>query len=566
MIFKDRDPEETVKKFKETLKNLNITFKEKVREVCEGIWCAELESEDFGWATQGKGTSEILCLASGYGEAIERLQNLFAPVIISKLENTPYAFKYYPDEKLLPLSDIWTDSIIADYIKCFELDNPWDIVTDDMISHYKENHFSDTQLCIPFYSFKENKNKYLPIEAIRSFQGSNGLASGNTYKEALVEGISEIIERWAEDALFRGNLTPPVIPRDFLEKNYKDNYDRLVSLEQKCNVEITVFDCSLNKGFPVVITLLVDKVNKLYKRSVGCHPLFEVALDRCLTESVQCNPIWDKYCKQGLMTMFNKENQDSWNSCSQYSQRTNRHTGSIPNFFFYETPSWEFKPWKSFNSFSNEKGLDYLIDLCLNNFSDVYVRNNGFLGIPAITIYIPEISMLTMPKNTKKLGYQRLFELYTGIWNNVKPLTSSIRKRILGLLESRGDLDVALPYNLPREVMLAALYIEDGQLERAINLLRLMPDERWKCAADYLELNESRNNKVNILKYFYDENIVHLTDELWSNNTPSTSFFSLTERYYRVPNTDRNLLSEIRPYIKSLPQDNLREIINNESS
>ena len=50
-------------------------------------------------------------------------------------------------------------------------------------------------MCAPFINTKTGKDEYLPTFLVRLALGSNGMSAGNTKEEALVEGISELIER-----------------------------------------------------------------------------------------------------------------------------------------------------------------------------------------------------------------------------------------------------------------------------------------------------------------------------------------------------------------------------------
>ena len=49
--------------------------------------------------------------------------------------------------------------------------------------------------------------------------GSNGMSAGNTKEEALVEGISELIERYVQQEVILKNLRLPDFPTSYI-KNY----------------------------------------------------------------------------------------------------------------------------------------------------------------------------------------------------------------------------------------------------------------------------------------------------------------------------------------------------------
>ena len=63
----------------------------------------------------------------------------------------------------------------------------------------------------PFYSVQEDRVVWI----WRNYaweQGSNGMCAGNTPAEALVQGLSEIFERYAIQEVLAGNIIPPDIP------------------------------------------------------------------------------------------------------------------------------------------------------------------------------------------------------------------------------------------------------------------------------------------------------------------------------------------------------------------
>ena len=77
VLFKDDLPSNTVKKFKEILKYIGISFTESITKVINNIYYVNLiDNQNLGFKVSGKGTSKEYALASAYGEAIERVQCL----------------------------------------------------------------------------------------------------------------------------------------------------------------------------------------------------------------------------------------------------------------------------------------------------------------------------------------------------------------------------------------------------------------------------------------------------------------------------------------------------------
>lgn len=58
----------------------------------------------------------------------------------------------------------------------------------------------------------------IPIEFSLLLTGSNGMASGNTPKEAILQALCEIFERYAISEIYWNEYTPPTIPFSFSQK------------------------------------------------------------------------------------------------------------------------------------------------------------------------------------------------------------------------------------------------------------------------------------------------------------------------------------------------------------
>ncbi len=114
---------------------------------------------------------------------------------------------------------------------------------------------------------------------------SNGLATGNTPKEAQVQSLSEIFERYVKIAIIKEGYSLPAFPKVALEKFTKLNED-IKALEDLGYI-LEVLDCSFEGKFPVTaISLINPKTSTLFV-SFGAHPILEVSLQRTMTELMQ---------------------------------------------------------------------------------------------------------------------------------------------------------------------------------------------------------------------------------------------------------------------------------------
>jgi YcaO-like protein with predicted kinase domain len=121
---------------------------------------------------------------------------------------------------------------------------------------------------------------------------SNGLASGNTYVEAVIHGICEVIERDATllwQVLI--SLGKPGRRLDLNSVTDAVNSD-IINRIAVAGCELGVWDTTTDIGIPGFYALLVDRPDgrhaTLYGASgKGCHPSPEVALSRAILEAAQ---------------------------------------------------------------------------------------------------------------------------------------------------------------------------------------------------------------------------------------------------------------------------------------
>lgn len=95
---KDECPEITVSRMRETLGTLGITMQASTISAGNGLYSARLTDPIHRWGTNGKGSTAAYCLASAYGEALERLQNQMAynKYVLSDEANAYGAFFAHP--------------------------------------------------------------------------------------------------------------------------------------------------------------------------------------------------------------------------------------------------------------------------------------------------------------------------------------------------------------------------------------------------------------------------------------------------------------------------------------
>ena len=379
---KDRQPSETVKIIKDILKTNNYQVSEKgLKRSLRGSYSIRLELNN-GKGANGKGTTLGLAKASAYAELIERLQS-----------------------NMLNKKRITTN--IVD--KKHEI---YEILLNMASNEYKKKFFDLNKIYFNVSeatNIKTNKKELIPINAICSFCHTNGLASGNTFEEAVNQAIFEIFERYCYQKCLEENIlirNIDISSYPLTEKNKK----MLVLLKKK-GFEYYIKDCSLGK-YPVIGFLLFNKKHNKYTFTMGSDTSFNIALSRCITEMMQ--GVNFKELKQKMVPNLKAEEliQKYGTSFKSYNwlRCFNNNNGYLTKNFFNNSyiniSELHFKDYLT----SNKEVLNYLKFLTKEN---IYVIDYNNLGFDTYRVYIPymttvdcyDIEDLNVNKNYDKLKY-----------------------------------------------------------------------------------------------------------------------------------------------------------------
>lgn len=403
--YKMRSAGETINKIKEILTNLDLMpFESFHANPYPEIYSVrlELDKDKGSFGTNGKGRTEEFSLASGYAEFLERMQNglfaIFSRTIISGLKNK-YGFYYTPDEIYMTENEFYKlpEEILADIIRHVGENKK------NFISSYFERlnfHKSQGIVSVPFYDTKNKKEIYLPLNLLLLTVGSNGMAAGNTAAEGIFQAISELTERWGAAEIFYKKLTPPTVPDNYL-REFTGEYGIIQNIEKSGKYKITVKDFSAGKRIPSVGLIVENIQTKKYRLNVGSDTCFQVALSRCLTEVFQGIkdetaidmklldvPVTDPEC------FIDESENGLYQRYREFGEFTKDNTGRFPAALFGNEPSYPFDPSVFTPRSTYEEEVKAYVKRFHENGYNVYLRDVGFLGFPAVFVYIPEISGL----------------------------------------------------------------------------------------------------------------------------------------------------------------------------
>lgn len=445
--YKECSPEETVRKIQGILNHIGlISSVEWTKNEYEGAYSNRVTLYPTSLGSNGKGTDAMYALASGFAELMERIENgMLVAMRESQELAEAYGFFVAPDEKKLPVENIIKqDDYVTNYMfQQFRKEHFEDrIKLLRELSYYTEGCFEESR-CIPFADFHANRIVYLPVHLLLYFYGTNGMAAGNTMEEALVQGLSEIFERYVNKAVIRG-VVPPEIPREFVDNFQISGLIR--DIEKDPRYRVSFFDCSLGRGFPACAMIIRNVQQGTFGIKFACHPSFQVALERTLTEAFQGKRLEE-------FTRMNRiGNNDQCITNDNIPNVAKVGVGCYPASLFAGKPSYEFQPRTEWNGLSNREMLVKMFQLVDREGFHVLIRDASHLGFPAFYIVIPGMSELY------EFKYLRLRELRTS-----GHILESLR-RFPNLTPEEKD-----------RLMLMVLYKQDSTQENTFSRISLLP-------------------------------------------------------------------------------------------
>lgn len=381
---KDAHPLDTVNRIKGILSGHGIQTEE--------LWspsnvphCYSLRVNIAGTniGANGKGVNEVFALASGYGELMERLQ--LGMIWRNKIQV----------EGGLSSCDAQSQKVSA--AELLRRNSGWYAIFSEKLRQItgitmtgKEilDRYTDAEGFVraaPFYCATSHTREYLPATLCRDVYGSNGSAAGNTLEEAIVQAISEIVERQYKLKIIYDHIPVPQIPEEEL-RHFPIVWE-IIEFLQSHGLRVTIRDCSLGTKFPVVCVCIVDSKTGRYHTHFGAFPDFEIAMQRTLTESFQGRSL------QNIAKFedFSRRT-DKTPVLLQFMTELRQGTAEqLPQFFYNLDPN-PYRRTAGFTGTTNKERLAECIAFFREQGLDVLVRDSSCLGFPTCQVIIPGYS------------------------------------------------------------------------------------------------------------------------------------------------------------------------------
>lgn len=540
--FKDDSPMNTVARIKGILKSYGIETEENWSE--SGVpYCYSLRVAVFGteFGTNGKGVTKELALASAYGELMERLQ--IGSVLKSGKQTgdnlNDNLYGSMPARELLEKNEKWYSL----YANKTEKLTGSKLTTEDILKQFCDE--KGNVPITPFYCANLQSHAFLPTKLVEIAYTTNGCAAGNTMEEAIVQAISEIVERNFSERVLLEGIAVPDVPEEVL-RSCTIAYEIIQFLRSQ-NFRVIVKDCSLGTKFPVVCVCLIDQKTGKYHSHFGAYPNFEIALQRTLTESFQGRSVqkiasFDNFARRNSSTI------DVGNIVNQLVKGTAER---FPEFFLNTSEGYALH--KGFSGISNRELLKECIEFFTEQGYDVLIRDCSCLGFPACQVIVPGYSEAFGYRLDPKQNDLR-YHKYAG--KVLSDPSSATLEELMGFMmnlnESKKRKLAPKPFshqaNIPaplsgaeeRYFMHAAMANISYTLGRQADALQYINQmlsegavknqERLICVKRYLTLRADRYDEQkirDILELFHQPETVHWLYETISENKNPLDPFTL---------------------------------------
>ncbi len=396
MHYKDAIPQDTLTYISEILSDIGIEFCEHwFEESSIGTHALRVTVKGTGIGTNGKGVTREFAKASAYAEFLERYQNqLFDLSCI--YADTSYGFRHFEDERIMNAFEVaeLDNAFMRNFYKARGLSQDASLIekvsvlrTSDKTEEYIFGEPSKREVC-PFYNITKKRIEYLPFVLGVLHYGSNGMCAGNSPEEAMVQGLSEIIERYVQKLAIKNKLCFPDVPNEVIA-NYPSIEKIYKKLKAVKGYYVAMKDCSMGGRFPVAALLVSEENSGLFGIKFGSHPDFGIAMERTLTEASQGLDV-SQFASGNTVDFNNADVDDVINIYNSFKYGTAHY----PYQFLGTKPDFEYAPVPDTSQMTNKEMLDGMIGLIESEGFEVWARDVSHLGFPSYWMLVPGMSEL----------------------------------------------------------------------------------------------------------------------------------------------------------------------------
>ncbi|MCX8041416.1 MAG: YcaO-like family protein [Thermodesulfobacteriaceae bacterium] len=406
---KAKFPEETIKEVENRLKSIGLRIYKGLQRIDKGrlgipvyISLYDLEGQKVtgNYKQMGKGSTEVLAQASALMELVERF-SLFA--FYHRVSEVGIFSSF---EKL-------GVQAIDFYLFLQSVEDEEEAKSKKIAYQYLRR--------VPFYfvpalEYRTKEIKWLPFHWFWLLYEYNGSAGGNTYLEASVQAVCELIERHT-NAL---SIRKPELMAAIKRESIKGEAERLLKCYERLGIQVWIRDMTFDMPVPTVAVMAMDpstypqRSEIVYAAGTATSP--ERALIRALTEVAQLAGDFDtegKYLESGLPKFATLEEA---RKIVAYSKEVNLE--DLPNLYSED----HREELEILSQKLKELGFEvYLLDI-----------THEILNLPAVYAIIPGILFRERTKISYLYQMIRTLNLYLSLEER-----KNILEELIGEIENR---------------------------------------------------------------------------------------------------------------------------------
>lgn len=410
---KDRPQEDTIANVTGMLEKLGMQIEVgSWRNIVPNVWSLHIRDAASPMCfTNGKGATKESALCSALGEFIERLScNFFYNECFWGEAIANGDFVHYPDERWFPLQadDGLPEGLMDEH--CRSIYDPDGELCGSHLIDTNSGRRDRGIVALPYERHSDGEVVYFPSNLIENLFLSNGMSAGNTWPEAQVQCLSEILERAVKKEIIEGEMALPEVPQATLAK-YPAIQEGIEALEAH-GFPVVVRDASLGGRYPVASVTVMNPQTCGVFACFGAHPSFELALERSLTELLQGRSL-EGLNDLPLPTFDSMVVTEPNNFVEHFIDSS----GIMSWRFFSTQPDYEFCEW-DFSAGTTEAEAERLYAILRELGKEVYVSRREELGLPVCRILVPD--------------YSEIYPVEDLVWDNTN-MALDFREDILNL-------------------------------------------------------------------------------------------------------------------------------------
>ena len=517
MEYKDNSPLATVDAIRKYFfERYNLSFTEKWHEDSGITPSLTLLCNEIGIIVNGKGMNREYALASAYGEFCERVCN----GVQIRFENTPCSMNEIGSEAFDPVPQKELGETIHSFLELETISTINKIPLNDAFSMLVRKSYFENSSQYPGLVFKNASNNtvLIPLAIADYVLGTNGMAAGNTYEEAFVQGFSEVLERRALADFCEGRCVPSLVDIDDFAEDI-ELMKAINKIKSSFEGEVLLLTFEATYNYPIACVLLFNKKERTLRYRFGAHCRIQYALERCLTEMFQgaslTNPShWHKIRNCLLSSIGNVE-------------RTMCDGSGVLSRFALLSAFSHLKVFKTLWSPSSNLEAAELIKC---GWPELYVKRFSCEPLYTLQIYIPKLSIIRHLEARLVLDFISKIELSALVLSKsdyscveLEAIDYQLRRCLsqqIKHIESIGELIVfACPVQknylrrLKPEELQFAIAIRTGAIEalpeKASELLSIIgeSDDAKECLTLYAEYTAQELSPPIALKRLYSSQV-----------------------------------------------------------